>query len=166
MNSVRNLKRNSLLVVAFFIATFFTFATTNYEAKAKVDFSHTAKVDGIAYQHYRNIDDATGALSLFTVWLDVNGNFHRKDSWLYSNTNSSSTKTEKYYQKLSKNFKKTDNSNRDHKKYSSHKSLKQYKQEKSLKNKKRLSKASQKTKNYKERLLKNRKKNKKTSQKN
>jgi hypothetical protein len=36
MNSVKNLKRNSLLVIAFFIATFFTFATNNYEAKAKL----------------------------------------------------------------------------------------------------------------------------------
>lgn len=111
MNSVRNLKRNSLLVVAFFIATFFTFATTNYEAKAKVDFSHTAKVDGIAYQHYRNTDDATGVLSLFTVWLDSNGNLQRKDGWLYPNTNSSSINTENYGQELFKNFKGIDTIN-------------------------------------------------------
>ncbi|MGI6370377.1 MAG: hypothetical protein GX372_03670 [Ignavibacteria bacterium] len=110
MNSVRNLKRNSLLVVAFFIATFFTFATTNYEAKAKVDFSHTAKVDGIAYQHYRNTDDVTGVLSLFTVWLDSNGNLQRKDGWLYPNTNSFSINTENYGQELFKNFKGIDTS--------------------------------------------------------
>lgn len=111
MNSVRNLKRNSLLVVAFFIATFFTFATTNYEAKAKVDFSHTAKVDGIAYQHYRNTDDVTGVLSLFTVWLDSNGNLQRKDGWLYPNTNSFSINTENYGQELFKNFKGIDTIN-------------------------------------------------------
>ncbi len=68
------------------MATFFTFATTNYQAKAKygVVYSHTVEVAGIEYNHYTIMNEKTGEnTSYFTQFMEGK-KVVVKNGWIYS----------------------------------------------------------------------------------